>query len=196
LVDRFLKTGPLVKHLLAACQYAYREGRSTETALHHLMGRVDKQLEAKEYANGAFLGIAGTFNSTSIDTIQQAIIRHKIPEALMDWTENMLAGRKLIVCHRERTTEGTPDRGCPQGGVPSPLLWCLIVNDLLEDLQRKGFRVYGYADDIAIVVGGHFLRTLRDLMGERPEDNTHMVQDQKSGGQSTKDQCNDLHQEI
>jgi hypothetical protein len=60
--------------------------------------------------------------------------------------------------------EGTPDRGCPQGGVLSPLLWCLVVNDLLEDLQREGFHIYGYANDIAIVAGGHFLTTLRDLI--------------------------------
>ena len=34
------------------------------------------------------------------------------------------------------------------------------------------------------------------LDGERPEDKTQMVQNQISGGQSTKNQCNDLHQEI
>jgi uncharacterized membrane protein YkvA (DUF1232 family) len=49
-------------------------------------------------------------------------------------------------------------------GVLSLLLWCLTVNDLLEDLQREGFHVYGYADDIAIVASGHFLTALRDLM--------------------------------
>jgi hypothetical protein len=43
-------------------------------------------------------------------------------------------------------------------------LWCLVVNDLLEELQREGFHVYGCADDIAIVVGGHFLSAVRDLM--------------------------------
>ena len=37
LVYRFLKTGPLVKHPLAASQYAYRESRSIETALHPLV---------------------------------------------------------------------------------------------------------------------------------------------------------------
>jgi hypothetical protein len=49
--------------------------------------------------------------------------------------------------------EGTPDRGCPQEGVLSPLLWCIVVNDLLEELRREGFHVYGYADDIDIAVG-------------------------------------------
>jgi hypothetical protein len=39
-----------------------------------------------------------------------------------------------------------------------------LRNAVLEDLQRQGFHVYGYADDIAIVAGGLFLTTLRDLM--------------------------------
>jgi hypothetical protein len=128
------------------------------------VGRVERQLEIKEYAIGAFLNIEGAFDSTSIDTIKQAMNRHDVSEALVDWTENMLAETRIMVYHGERVVEGTPDRGCPQGEVLSLLLWCLVVNDLLEELQREGFHIYGYADDIAIVVGGRFLSTLRDLM--------------------------------
>jgi hypothetical protein len=97
LVDRFCKVGPLVKYPLAASQYAYRESRSTETALHHLVSMVERQLEVKEYAIRAFLNIDGTFDSTSINTIKQATIRHQIPEAFVDWTENMLVRRHTIV---------------------------------------------------------------------------------------------------
>lgn len=43
LVDRFLQNEPLIKHPLAASHYAYREGRSTETALHHLVSKVEVQ---------------------------------------------------------------------------------------------------------------------------------------------------------
>jgi hypothetical protein len=45
------------------------------------------------------------------------MIRHEIPEGLMNWTENMLSGRNLIICNRERTPKDAPDRGCPQGGI-------------------------------------------------------------------------------
>jgi hypothetical protein len=39
-----------------------------------------------------------------------------------------------------------------------------VVNDRLEDLQKEGFLVYGYADVIAITVRENLLSTLRDLM--------------------------------
>jgi hypothetical protein len=51
----------------------------------------------KEYAIGAFLDIEGAFDITSIDTVKQAMNRHDIPEALVDWTENVLAGRRSVV---------------------------------------------------------------------------------------------------
>jgi hypothetical protein len=70
----------------------------------------------------------------------------------------------LSTTRKKTNIKGTSDRGCPQGGVLSPLLWCLIVNDLLEDLQREGFHTDGYADDTAIVAGGCFFTMLRDLI--------------------------------
>jgi hypothetical protein len=119
LVDRYLKIGPLVKCPLAATYNAYREGRSTETALDHLLSRVERELEMKEYAIVAFLDIKGAFDNTSIDTVKQAIIGHDIPEVLVDWTENMLAGRRMMVYYGEKMVEGTG-----RGSIPTTVVPC------------------------------------------------------------------------
>lgn len=141
------------------------------------------------------MDIEGAFDSALSIAITQAMIRHEIPETLVDWTENKLAGRNLIVFHGYKNVECTPGRGCPQGGRLSPLMWRLLVNDLLEDLQKESLHSYDYADDIAIVVSGHILTTLRDLMDNALKI-THMMQDQWSNDQSTEAQYNDLHQEV
>ena len=47
-------------------------------------------------------------------------------------------------------------RGCPQGAVLSPLLWCLIVNELLARLNEGGVYTQGYADDICLLAVGKF----------------------------------------
>lgn len=39
-----------------------------------------------------------------------------------------------------------------------------MVSDLLDDLQKDGFQVCGYADDIAILVGENLLNAVRDLL--------------------------------
>jgi hypothetical protein len=58
----------------------------------------------KEYSIGAFLDIEGAFDNTPLDTIKLAMNRY-VPEALVDWTENMLAGRRIMVYHGERVVD-------------------------------------------------------------------------------------------
>jgi hypothetical protein len=53
-------------------------------------------------------------------------------------------------------------RGCPQGGVFSPLLWCLVVDDLFAGLNGSGVFIQGYADDMSSQSGKipkHGIRT-------------------------------------
>jgi len=122
LVESFIKTGPLAHKPLSLCQYAYKEGRSTDTVLHHLVGSIETQLRAKGYALGVFLDIEGAFDSTSYPVIEKAMADHDIPVAIIDWTLSMLTGRILTVNQGNLTLRGYPTKGCPQGGVLSPLL--------------------------------------------------------------------------
>ena len=55
-------------------------------------------------------------------------------------------------------------RGCPQGGVLSPLLWCLVADDLLVRLSGGGVFIQGYADDICLLMVGKFPNTVLGLM--------------------------------
>jgi len=59
---------------------------------------------------------------------------------------------------------GLPAKDCPQGGVLFPLLWCLVVDELLVKLQEAGLLVCGYGDDVAAIVRGSFFSTLKELM--------------------------------
>jgi retron-type reverse transcriptase len=60
----------------------------------------------------------------------------------------MLAGLGL---GEEQVTVKTT-RGCPQGGVLSPLLWSLVIFKFLNDLDRQRFEVIGFADVLVITV--------------------------------------------
>lgn len=110
------------EHPLAASQCAYKLGNSSDTGFHHLVSKVEVRLWAKGFASCSFLDIEGAFNSTSKMTIQQAMIRHEVPEAVVDWVEHMLAERNFIVNQGNTSIEGKPDQGCPQGGVLTPIL--------------------------------------------------------------------------
>ncbi|XP_070854646.1 uncharacterized protein [Drosophila suzukii] len=61
------------------------------------------------------------------------------------------------------------NRGTPQGGVLSPLLWNIAVNKLLCYMEGGGCKVVAYADDVAIIFSGKFPQTLCDLMTAKLE---------------------------
>jgi hypothetical protein len=55
-------------------------------------------------------------------------------------------------------------RGFPQGVVLSPLLWSLVVDDLLCGLNCNGYYTIRYADGIAMLISGKFPQTVSDVL--------------------------------
>jgi Reverse transcriptase (RNA-dependent DNA polymerase) len=45
-------------------------------------------------------------------------------------------------------------KGCHQGEVLSPLLWSLVIDNLLIELEQQGYEVLDFADDLVIIVRG------------------------------------------
>ena len=79
LVDRYLRDGPMVTLPIHPRQHAYQAGKSTESALHQLVGRTQRALDAKEYTLGVFFDIEGAFGNTTMDSIKTALDDWKIP---------------------------------------------------------------------------------------------------------------------
>ena len=138
LVDRFVRDEILVLQPLHPNQHAYQPGKSVETALHQLVVRVEKALDQQEIALGVFLDIEGAFDNTSYDSMCLALSRHGTDLTIVRWIRATLEGRLATAALGDVT------RGCPQGGVLSPLLWCLVVDDLLVRLEGNVY-TQGYA---------------------------------------------------
>lgn len=163
LVDRHLRDGALRRNPLHQYQFAYSPGKSTETALHEVVLSIEKAINYKELALGTFLDIEGAFDQTTYDVITNAAKRHKVEHTICRWINSMLKSRTVASTLFGDTVRASADRGCPQGGVLSPLLWSLVVDELLVILEGKGIKAIGYADDIAIIVSGKFPRTVSEV---------------------------------
>ena len=155
----FLKDSPLHKH-----QYAYQAGKSTETALHTLVSLVEKSLKCKESALCAFLDIQGAFDNTKYDAINEALRSRNVDGTTANWIQSMLTSREISASLGDTSITITAAKGCPQGGVLSPLLWSLVVDSLLRKLTLLGYDVIGYADDVVLVIRGKFDSTLSDRL--------------------------------
>ena len=76
----------------------------------------------------------------------------------------MLSNRILCSSLRQAEIRKLSVCGCPQGGVLSPLLWNLVADGLLTELNEQGFPTYGFADDYLILIIGLYFSTIVDLM--------------------------------
>jgi hypothetical protein len=78
-----------------------------------------------------------------------ALVRHGSEYTIVRWIRATLEGRVAVATLNVFSVGLAISRGCPQGGVLSPLLWCLVVDDLLTRLSGGGVSIQGYADDMS-----------------------------------------------
>ncbi len=166
LVERWWREGVLVERPLHNHQHAYQTGRSVETALHCLVGRIEKAIEAKEFALGAFFDIAGAFDSVSFTSMEVALRGRNVEPTLVKWTGNMLRLRTVSAHMGIHSKSVCAMQGCPQGGVLSPLLWSLVMDELISFLNQRRLFMQAYADDGVILIVGIDLSVISNLMQE------------------------------
>lgn len=65
IIDTYLRDKPLKNKPLYLKQHAYTAGRSVDSAVHEVVLKIEKVLNAKQFALGAFLDIVGAFNEIS-----------------------------------------------------------------------------------------------------------------------------------
>lgn len=85
-----------------------------------------------------FNDIEVTFNNTSRATIEAALRRYEFPRKVRNSVNDMLAVRTDTASKTETEIRGRVISGYQWGGVPSPLLWNLVVDKLLNDMEGQG----------------------------------------------------------
>jgi len=147
-------------------QDAFQAGKSMESALHQLVGRVERALDAGQYEVGVFLDIQDAFDSTPTVSVLKALSERKIIFAVRQWISTLLQQCKVCVCVRvgDLLLYVITKCGLPQGGGLSPLLWSLVADSLLKWLSKQGVFAQGFADDGVIIIVGKVLHILSDIM--------------------------------
>lgn len=145
-------------------QHAYQAGKSTETALHELTSEIEDTLRNKEALLCSFIDIQGAFDNTKFEVIREQALTRNIDSSTIGWIINMLKRRRIIASIGEVSIAIAPTRGCPQGGVLSPLLWLLVMDHLLATLRDSRLSTIAYADDLVLMVKGKFESTIFERM--------------------------------
>lgn len=164
IIDHNIRSESLSRHPLHEMQHAYQRGKSTITLLHHVVHDIEKAFSQKQSCLGVFLDIEGAFDNVSFNAIIEAALFHGVPSVIASWIHEMLKNRYLNSSLRRAYIRKQCIKGCPQGGVLSPLLWNLVADGLLRKLNSLGFPSYGFADDYLTMIVGLCVNTIFDLM--------------------------------
>ena len=127
----------------------------TETAWHKIAHTIERRIAKKGYVLGTFLDIEGAFDYVSFKAISEAINSSPVDKSTAGWIINMVKYRHLTVTHKDITKRIRIRRGCPQGGILSPFLWNLVVDDLLKFSAKEipGY-LQAFADDLVTLAEG------------------------------------------
>jgi len=163
IIDWHIRTPGLLRDLKAAGQYAYMAGVSTEAAMHQIVARMERTLKSGEVGISAILDVEGAFSHATYKSIINGLTRHQVDNAAVRWIISMLTKRSVTALHSGEARNRSVERGCPQGGVLSPLLWNLVVDELLIELRRIVPQVHsqGFADDLSLYSTGIDIGTVR-----------------------------------
>jgi len=165
-VDWHIRTPRLLEKLRSAGQYAYMAGVSTEAALHQVVARMERTLKSGEYGISATLDVEGAFSHATYASIINGLRRHNVDSWATRWIISMLTNRSVHACHSGEIRNRTVERGCPQGGVLSPLLWNMVVDEILSLMRLNIPQVHsqGFADDLSLYSTGVDLGIVRGHM--------------------------------
>ena len=154
-----------INHTTNKRQYGFKKGCSTEAALHKVTNLIERRIAKKGYVLGVFLDIeaAFIFDNVSFKAVATAIKKTNLDAATAHWIINMVTNRYITINHKNTSKTIRIRRGCPQGGILSPFLWNLVVDDLLS-LTPKDTPGYlqAFADDIVSLAEGNDLEVIWD----------------------------------
>jgi Reverse transcriptase (RNA-dependent DNA polymerase)/Endonuclease-reverse transcriptase len=153
LVERYIRSSILTDdNNFHSNQHAYRKGMGTESALHKVLYKIEKSLKEDNVVRAIFIDICGAFDHTPHEIIESAAKKKKIPKIIIAWIMSMLKQRKIFAEIGGKFKKFKTAKGCPQGGILSPLLWSLVIDSLIRRLERAGIYVIAYADDLVLLL--------------------------------------------
>ena len=145
----------LIERPLHFRQFAYQKNMSTEHALTGSVNIIEKAYYRNRMVIVIDLDIKGAFDNVSTQAVIKAMEKKKVEQNITDWYGDYLQNRTCQSTLGGSTKIVKLNKGCPQGGVASPIIaWCFPYDPLLETYDGSAVEQFGFADDSKLIIVG------------------------------------------
>jgi len=122
--------------------YGFRRGHSQRQAIYHV-----QMIVKAGYEWCASIDLTKFFDEIPHNLILKLIRRKIADEGLVTLVARALKAGTMVNGKFEKTT-----KGCPQGSPLSPMLSNIVLNELDQELEKRGHRYCRWADDFLILL--------------------------------------------
>lgn len=133
---------PIFEREFSSCSHGFRPGRSTKSALRE----VDRSLRKEGSQIVVEVDIKGFFDHLSHELLMKRVGEKISDSRVLSLIESILKRGVMEEGNLRATASGVP-----QGGVISPLLANIYLNELDHELEANNHRVIRYADDLVVM---------------------------------------------
>ena len=135
-------------------QFGFKEQKSTVTALHTLISRIEEAKRDKKQVLGVSLDIKGAFDNAWWPALMCGLRRSQCPKNIHKLIQDYFRRRTVRLLFGDSMSVKTVSKGCIQGSVCGPTFWNIILDGLLNSSLPDGCYIQAYADDVMLLVTG------------------------------------------
>ena len=151
----FLETNSL----LTQEQGGFRRYRSTEDQIAFITQEIEDGFQEKKHTTIVWVDLEKAFDKVWEEGLILKLTKNNISNRMLNWVKEYVSNRKATVrMHGYRSNTVPIKNGVPQGGVLSPTLFLIYINDIKESLPRK-VKCSMYADDLALISTEEYVGT-------------------------------------
>ena len=137
------------RQLISKEQTAYRKNRSTDDHLVYIAQSIENAFQEKKKVIAIFVDLTKAFDKVWKDALLLKLLNSGIAGNMYSWIRSFLQHRTAKVRLNGHLSGSIKlKNGIPQGGVISPTLFLVMINDIAKDLTQHVPRTL-HADDFA-----------------------------------------------
>ncbi|KAL8604432.1 hypothetical protein ACOMHN_042261 [Nucella lapillus] len=140
-------------------QAGFRQHHSTEDQVTYIAQKIEDGFQDKQHTLAVWLDMEKAYDKVWKNGLRRKLLKSGVTGCMYQWISQYLNNRKARVhINGAYSRKKTLREGVPQGGVLSPTLFLVFINDIIKDIPRK---VQGaiYANDLVLWCSEEHLTT-------------------------------------